>query len=101
MALIVEYSIFDDPAVDRVMFIIDTILLGIYTIEMLFRLVAVGFYWAGERSYLKNNWNKVDSIILAFSYVTICGCCMIWRPCVGCNGVLPSQSEKELHPWAW
>jgi hypothetical protein len=36
---------------------------------MVIKIIAIGFYW-GERTYLKDNWNILDFIIVMFSILT-------------------------------
>ena len=41
------------------------ILTIIFAIEALIKIIALGFYWNGSKSYLKNGWNRLDfSIVL-------------------------------------
>jgi hypothetical protein len=41
----------------------------IFVIEMVLKIIVMGFYW-GPRTYLKDNWNILDFIIVMFSVLT-------------------------------
>ena len=41
----------------------------IFVIEMVVKIIVIGFYW-GPRTYLKDNWNILDFIIVMFSVLT-------------------------------
>jgi len=30
-------------------------------------MIATGVYWNGKKAYLRNNWNKLDFLIILFS----------------------------------
>ena len=43
---------------------------GLYTIEMLFKIVGMGFFW-NKGSYLRDYFNILDFVIIMSAYVTI------------------------------
>jgi hypothetical protein len=43
----------------------------IFFIEMMIKIIALGFVMNGEYSYLKNNWNKLDFLIVMASIFSI------------------------------
>lgn len=43
----------------------------VFALEAFLKIVAMGFINNGEKSYLKNNWNKLDFIIVFFSSLSL------------------------------
>ena len=43
---------------------------GLYTIEMLFKIIGMGFFW-NKGSYLRDPFNILDFVIIMSAYVTI------------------------------
>ena len=50
------------------MFLMCTVFNIIFIIEALIKIIALGFSF-DEGSYLKDNWNKMDAIIVLCSFV--------------------------------
>lgn len=50
--------------------IIDYIFTGIYTVEMLLKIMGMGFFY-NKGSYLRDNWNILDFFIVITSYIPI------------------------------
>ena len=71
ICLFVEFSIFNNNYVTRVVSIANAVLVAIYTIEMLIKIIATGYYFCGPNSYLRDNFNKLDFAVLLLSYVAI------------------------------
>ena len=40
---------------------------GVFTVELVFRVVCDGFLFT-QRAYLKDNWNRVDVTVLLFAW---------------------------------
>lgn len=49
--------------------VIDKLTIAIFTVEIIFKIVAYGFLLNGEYSYMRELWNIMDFIILTLSYV--------------------------------
>jgi len=41
----------------------------VFVCEMIIKIIAMGFYF-GENTYFKDNWNRLDFIIVMFSFLT-------------------------------
>lgn len=50
--------------------ILELVLQGIYTAEMVLKIVAFGLIYE-EHSYLRDNWNVMDALIVASSWVSM------------------------------
>ena len=50
-------------------FLLETISI-IFVVEFVIRVIVMGFYCEGERTYLRDPWNILDFIIVFFSFVT-------------------------------
>lgn len=50
--------------------IIDNIFLGLYSVEMVLKILGLGLIF-GERAYLKNSWNILDFVIVLSGYITL------------------------------
>jgi len=48
----------------------DNVFLGLYTVEMLIKIVAMGFFLQ-KNSYLRDTWNILDFIIVTTAYFPI------------------------------
>ncbi len=46
------------------MIIINETLSYIFAIEAFIKIIALGFYFNGKNSYLKNGWNKIDFFVV-------------------------------------
>jgi hypothetical protein len=42
----------------------------IFVAEFVIKIIVCGFYWGGEKTYLKDAWNILDFIIVCFSFLT-------------------------------
>ena len=49
---------------------IDLVFLIIYTFEMIFKVVAMGFF-TREHSYLRDPWNKLDFVVVMMGWVSL------------------------------
>lgn len=38
--------------------------------EFVIKIIVSGFYWGGDKTYLKDAWNILDFIIVCFSFLT-------------------------------
>ena len=67
------YSPLNDPkgTKSKVLYYIDISLNSIFTFEILAKIIAFGFYFNGKDSYLKNEWNVVDFLIVLVSVIII------------------------------
>ena len=48
--------------------IIDNFFLGIYTLEMILKIIALGFFMR-PHSYLRDNWNDLDFIVVILGWI--------------------------------
>lgn len=44
---------------------------GVFTVEMLFKVVALGFFFNGKFSYIRDGWNILDFVVVALGYVSL------------------------------
>jgi hypothetical protein len=51
--------------------ILDYITTSIFTAEIIIKVIALGFYFNGKLSYMKNEWNIVDFFIVVFSIISV------------------------------
>ena len=51
----------------EILFYIDIAITGIFVIEAIMKILALGFISNGEESYLRNYWNTLDFIIVIIS----------------------------------
>ena len=42
----------------------------IFVAEFVIKIIVSGFYWGGDRTYLKDAWNILDFMIVQFSFLT-------------------------------
>ena len=42
----------------------------IFVAEFVVKIIVSGFYWGGDRTYLKDAWNILDFMIVQFSFLT-------------------------------
>lgn len=60
----------EDPyqrkTISRILFIISIIFIA----EFVIKIIVSGFYWGGDRTYLKDAWNILDFMIVQFSFLT-------------------------------
>jgi hypothetical protein len=63
----------NDPKSDLVKFltILDYITTSIFSLEVAIKIIALGFYFNGELSYMKNEWNVVDFVIAVCSIISL------------------------------
>lgn len=59
----------DDPKSHKnaVLKVIDYVMTAIFAVEMLIKILAVGFAFNGQNSYIRNGWNILDFIIVMSS----------------------------------
>jgi len=62
-----------NPKGDRadILYIIDVVVSSLFAIELILKVIVFGFMFNGEDSYIRNPWNIMDFIIVAFSVVTL------------------------------
>lgn len=58
----------------KVIYYIDTVLTGIFIIEVLIKMVAFGILFNGPNSYLRSVWNLIDLFIIITSVIKIYSC---------------------------
>lgn len=70
--LILE-SPLNDPESDLAdnMFYIDLVVTVLFTFELVLKVIVLGFLMNGKDSYIRNPWNIMDFIIVAFSLISI------------------------------
>jgi membrane-anchored protein YejM (alkaline phosphatase superfamily) len=49
----------------------DIVMTVLFTLELLIKVVVYGFMFNGEDSYMRNNWNLMDFVIVTFSLISI------------------------------
>jgi len=65
--------IFDDPTIADPLpafQVAENIFLALYTVEMVFKIVGMGFLFS-ENAYLMDSWNILDFVIVLISYFTL------------------------------
>jgi Ion transport protein len=45
--------------------------MAFFSIEVIAKIFAYGFFMNGEKSYMRELWNILDFIILTFSYICL------------------------------
>jgi len=62
----------EDPGVEQtpVIQIIDHLFTGLYTAEMLLKIMGMGFIMS-KGSYLRDTWNILDFVIVITSYIPL------------------------------
>lgn len=70
--LILE-SPLNDPKSEKadVLYYIDCVVTTLFTLELIFKVVVMGFLLNGKDSYIRNPWNIMDFIIVAISLISI------------------------------
>jgi len=63
----------NEPNTPKIKFFnfIDLLFTGIFAVEALLKIVAQGFYFNGEESYLKITWNILDFLIVCESLLSL------------------------------
>lgn len=49
----------------------DVVATSLFTVELVLKVIVMGFLLNGSESYIRNPWNIMDFIIVAFSLVSI------------------------------
>lgn len=65
--------VMDDPTVEEpnpVFKMAETVFLGLYTVEMVLKIIGMGFYFS-ENAYIKDGWNILDFVIVVLSLPTL------------------------------
>ena len=59
----------DDPKSFKLFIInkLDIALTGIFSIEAILKIITAGFWFNGKTSYLRDNWNILDFIIIVLA----------------------------------
>lgn len=60
-----------DSTLTSVIAIIDQVVTGIFVLEMMLKVISLGFVFNGSRSYVRDPWNILDLGILISSLVTL------------------------------
>ena len=60
----------DAPQADN-LYYIDTVVTGLFTIELILKVIVFGFMFNGKDSYIRNAWNIMDFIIVVFSLISL------------------------------
>jgi hypothetical protein len=58
-----------DPYQKASIHLILTVISIAFVLECLIKVIVMGFYW-GEKTYLSDNWNRLDFTLVLFSFVT-------------------------------
>ena len=45
--------------------------MGLYTVEMILKIVGLGFFFGSKNAYLRDLWNVLDFTIVMSAYLTI------------------------------
>lgn len=53
------------------LFYIDIVVTGLFTVELILKVIVFGFIFNGKDSYMRSAWNIMDFIIVAFSLTSI------------------------------
>ena len=63
----------NDPAgtITKVVGVFDVVTTILFTLEVIIRVVATGFYLNGNKSYLKDSWHVIDFVIVCFSLIEL------------------------------
>ena len=54
-----------------VQYAVENIFLGLYSVEMVLKILGLGLIFSGKESYLRDPWNILDFIIVMSAYATI------------------------------
>lgn len=49
----------------------DIVMTILFTWELVIKVIVYGFLFNGENSYMRNNWNIMDFVIVTFSLVSL------------------------------
>lgn len=60
-----------DSKTKSALVVIDKLTMAVFTMEIVSKIVAYGFIFNGEYSYMRELWNIMDFFILAVSYVCL------------------------------
>jgi hypothetical protein len=71
--LLILESPLNDPKSERAdnLFYIDVVVTALFTIELILKVIVLGFMLNGSESYIRNPWNMMDFVIVAFSLISI------------------------------
>lgn len=71
--LLAVESPLDDPNSFKISVLkkIDYFMTAVFFLEMLTKIIAFGFMFCGENSYIRNGWNILDFIIVAASLFSV------------------------------
>jgi Ion transport protein len=69
----------------------DKIFLSLFGIEMIIKVIAMGFVANGKYSYIRNGWNVLDAFVVVIGVVTL-------LPSVGENGISALRAARLLRP---
>ena len=50
---------------------LEIVFLVLYTIEMVLKIVGLGFFFGNKKAYLRDPWNVLDFTIVMSAYLTI------------------------------
>ena len=68
---------FEEPLEDpnsqkrQVIGMIDYVTTGVFTIEAMLKIIALGFLFNGKKSYLRDSWNQLDFTIVVSGLISI------------------------------
>ena len=51
--------------------LLENLFLTLYTIEMILKIIGLGFMFSGPESYMRDYWNLLDFTIVVSSYFTV------------------------------
>jgi Ion transport protein len=62
----------DDPKSKKqaILSILDYTMTAIFSVEALIKIVVLGFFFNGKKSYFRRSWNKIDFIVVCISLLT-------------------------------
>lgn len=71
--MLVFESPLNDPKSEMAdnLFYIDIVVTALFSIELILKVIVFGFAFNGKDSYIRNAWNIMDFIIVAFSLVSL------------------------------
>jgi membrane-anchored protein YejM (alkaline phosphatase superfamily) len=71
--LVVDNPLLIDPEGDDKVILMkfDLVMTILFTLELVTKVIVFGFAVNGENSYMRNNWNLMDFVIVAFSLISI------------------------------
>lgn len=62
----------DDPQSDKQLILtkLDYTMTAVFSAEAIIKIIVLGFYFNGSKSYLQKSWNKLDFLVISVSILT-------------------------------